>query len=120
MQGVLRFTVSSDEENVDVELVQGERCALMQASVHWYIAALLARARHQDETEALLPPRERGWMYRDELCAQLRTTPSKLNVDLHRLRAFLGRAGVEDAAELIERRSATGQLRLGTANIELL
>ena len=37
-----------------------------------------------------LPPRERGWMYRDELCRQLKTTVNTLNVNLHRLRGLRG------------------------------
>lgn len=116
----LRLTVSPDEENVDVEIVWPDEARPIQASVHWYAVLLLARARLADELAGEVPPRERGWIHRDDLCDQLRTTVSKLNVDLHRVRGLLGRADVEDPSTLFERRSATGQIRLGTAAIEIL
>ncbi len=115
----LRFIVSADEENVDVELTWPEELLELPPSVHWYIPLLLARARAADRAGGELPTREQGWVYRDDLCAQLRTTPQKLNVDLHRLRRLLSKAGISDGAGLIERRAATAQLRLGAENFQI-
>jgi hypothetical protein len=115
----LRFIVSADEENVDVELVWPEDMLELPPSVHWYIPLLLARARAADRDAGELPPRERGWVYRDDLCKQLRTTPQKLNVDIHRLRRLLSKARVSDGSSLVERRAATAQIRLGVARFQI-
>ncbi|MFT5681496.1 MAG: hypothetical protein ACI8RZ_002402 [Myxococcota bacterium] len=118
-EGTLRFFVSTTEENVDVEVQWSDEVRKLPPSVHWYIALLLARARQVDEAEGTLPPRERGWLYREELCHQLRTAARKLNVDIHRLRVMLAGAGIIDGASLFERRSSTAQIRLGIADLEI-
>lgn len=118
-EGTLRFRVSPDEETVDLSVVWPDEERALPESVHWYILLLLARARAEDAADPELPEREQGWVYRDELCRQLRTTPQKLNVDVHRMRRVLARASVLDGAGLVERRAPTAQLRLGTADFEL-
>ena len=44
----------------------------------------------------------------------------RVNVDIHRLRQQVSKAGVSDAAQLIERRPTTHQLRLGIRRVEIL
>lgn len=117
---VLRLTVSRDQEHVDLELVWPDCTRLAPPSTHWFTIVLLAHKRLADAADPELPPREHGWIHRDDLCRQLRTTVNTLNVNLHRLRGLLARVDVQDPASLYERRSSTGQLRIGTASIELL
>ncbi len=115
----LRLMVSPDEENVDAELVWSDESRILPPSVHWYIALILARARLADQQAGDQPKREQGWVHRDDLCDQLKIAARKLNVDIHRLRLLLAGAGITDGADLFQRRSATAQIRLGIADIEL-
>lgn len=117
---LLRFTVSPDEEHVDLDVVWEDDARRMPPSVHWYLVVTLARARLDDERAATQPPRERGWVHRDDLCRRLRTTVNKLNVDLHRVRAILANACVADGATLFERRAGSGHIRLGTSAVEVV
>ena len=116
----MRFRVSTDEEHVDAELVWPETEFQLPASVHWYIALQLARTRLAEEEAGELPDWERGWVDRETFCHSLRISSRKLSVDLHRLRQYLSRVGVEDGATLFERRATNGQLRLGIAAVEIL
>lgn len=46
---MLRFFVSANEENVDVEIQWPDEVRPLPPSVHWYIALLLARARQAED-----------------------------------------------------------------------
>lgn len=118
-QATLRFTVSADEEHVQVDAIWPDGTRTLPPSVHWYTVLLLARARHADAVAGEIPEREQGWRHRDDLCRDLRTTPNKLNVDVHRLRRMLARGGIADGATLLERRPSSMQIRLGVGRIEL-
>ncbi len=119
-EATLRFTVSPDEEHVDVEAIWADATLALAPSVHWYTVLLLARARVEDAADPSAPEREHGWRYRDAFCQGLRTSPQKLNVDIHRLRRMLARAGIVDGATLVERRPSSVQIRLGVGAIELV
>ena len=60
-----------------------------------------------------------GWRYQDDLARMLRCDDRKIYLDAFRARRQLSGLGVEDAADLIERRRSTRQLRLGPAAIAL-
>jgi hypothetical protein len=49
----------------------------------------------------------------------LRIDESNFHTSVHRARAQLGKAGIVDAAALIERRQGTGLMRLGIAAVEV-
>jgi hypothetical protein len=110
----MRFSVSSDEEYVELTVVvDGEEHALKPRS-HHYILLLLARARLDDLDS---PESEQGWLYTGELAKMLRASRNQLYVSLYRARKGLAAIGIENASELIERRPTTQQLRLGLSDI---
>lgn len=110
----LRFEVSQDEEDVQLEIHAAGRMTRVPHHANHYFLLCLARARAEDRQLGDSPSGEQGWRYQDELCRQLRIPESQFNVTIYRARQLLVRAGVADAARLIERRRGSGQLRLGT------
>lgn len=115
----LRFAVSRDEEQVELVAFCGERRLDLQVRAHHYPLLLLARQRLED-AEAGMTPAEQGWVRQDELLAMLRIKEDHLGVAIHRARAQLARAGVADAAALIERRPGTRLLRIGVGALEVV
>lgn len=74
----------------------------------------LAQARLRDHARGV-QPHEQGWVYGDELCTLADYDGiGRLNVELHRVRADLAKQGVPNAPSIVQRRRATGQLRIGT------
>jgi hypothetical protein len=113
----LCFTVSRDEETVELIAWAGERRIDLLARAHHYALLLLARRRLADRS-AGVPEAEQGWIRQDELLALLKIGEDHLSITIHRARTQLGKAGVADAAALIARRPGTRLLRLGVAAIE--
>lgn len=116
---VLRFAVSLDQEYVALALVHDQREIRLGGRTHHELLLALARARLRDR-DAGVPEREQGWLYVDELCARLGLELQRLNVYAYRARKQLARVGVLDAGALIERRSTTRQIRLGTNRVEIV
>lgn len=114
----LEFRYSRDEEYVELFAVCGERRIDLQARVHHYPLLLLARRRLAD-VAAGVPAAEQGWIRQDELLAMLRLKDDHLGIYIHRARTQLGKAGVVDAAALVDRRPGTRMLRIGVAEIDL-
>ena len=114
----LCFSFSRDEEHIELVAWADARRIDLQARVHHYPLLLLARRRLGDQ-RAGVPEAEQGWLRQDELLTMLRIKEDFLGVYIHRARAQLGRAGVADAAALVERRPGTRLLRIGVAAIEL-
>ncbi len=77
----------------------------------------LVRARLR---EGVLQSDSQGWTRQEELLRQLRCDRSRLNVDIHRLRRHLAKAGIVDAAQVIERRPGNKDLRVGSRNVEII
>lgn len=107
----LRFVVSRDEEHVSWSAEQGGRVVDLGDRVHTYLILTLARRRLED---AEAPPSTRGWCDAEDLARRLRITPEVLKVYVYRARQQLLRAGVVGADGVVERRSSTQQIRLGT------
>ncbi|MFT5685965.1 MAG: hypothetical protein ACI8RZ_006920 [Myxococcota bacterium] len=101
------FAVSSDEEFVEVTVHDGDEVIPLGSRAHHYMLLTLARHRQTDNE---------GWLYTDELCRMLGVEENHLNVQIFRAREELGRANVMDAANIIERRKATRQLRIDIAD----
>ncbi len=114
----LHFRVSHDEEHVHLTACHPHGKLDLGARVTHYVLLTLARARLADVGEPAQAAR--GWGYRDELCRQLSLDELTLNTHVYRSRRLLAKAGVEDAAELVERRVGTGQLRLGVDAVEVV
>ena len=93
----------------------GKATALPPRS-HHYLLLTLARALLADDAASAA---ERGWVDSQALCRMLATDPRSLNVDVFRARRQLASLGVHGAAGIIARRTAAGQLRLGTDRIEV-
>jgi hypothetical protein len=112
----LTFGVSLDEEHVELRVTSGVNSFDMGARAHNYLLLTLARRRLKDEAEAL-PETACGWIDQDELAHDPSMTPPQLNIDVFRIRKQFMALGVVDAANIIERRPRTRQLRVGTANL---
>lgn len=115
---ILRFEVSRDEEFVKLSLVHGGVVTSLGARAHHELLLALGRARLSD-MERGLPSPEQGWLYVDDLLSMLRLDLHHFNVNVFRARQHLARAGMIDAGSIVERRSTTRQIRLGTTAIEI-
>ena len=110
----LDFRVSHDEELVNIVLMQGKKPTRLVPRAHHYMLLTLARKRVADKE---LPEGMRGWVYRDDLEHDLKLDSTHLNVQVHRARQELHRAGVTDSGSIVERRN--GQLRIGVRNLTI-
>jgi hypothetical protein len=115
----LRLAFSRDEEAIEAVAFAGERRLDLQVRAHNYLLLLLARRRLADR-EAGLKDGDQGWIRQDDLLRMLRIDENHLNITVHRARTQLGKAGVADAAALVERRPPTRQLRIGVRDLELV
>ena len=116
----LHFSVSSDEEDVEITLRSGTRDQILRQRSHSYLLLTLARERMADQARSDLAEAEQGWVYRDDLCSMLRLSKSVMFLQIHRARKQLEAAGVASAFDLVERRAGSGQLRLGVARLEVV
>ncbi len=112
----LLFSVSRDEEHVQLHATYGTGRFDLGARNHHYTLLILARQRLSDATEGL-PETSCGWTYLEDLLSGSNKTPSELNIDVYRIRKQFDAIGVLDAANIIERRPRTKQLRIGTGRI---
>lgn len=114
---MLRFCVSRDEEYIELLALHGGRTIDLKARAHHYPLLLLARARLADHT---LPSDQQGWVHQDELLRLLRSDSNRLHIDVYRIRRQLAEAGIADAAQIVERRAGTRQLRIGVPRLEII
>jgi len=115
---VLRFRVSRDEEHVELVALDGSRTTDFSMRSHHYMLLTLARVRLEDEKRG----EQRGsvgWIAQEDLLRKLRTTPDRLNVDVFRARKQFASAGFFPPAGIVERRSDSRQLRIGTGSIQV-
>lgn len=118
-QHELRFRVSRDGEHVELELVGDLGSASLEPRAHLSLLLALARARLRDSQLEQLPAVEHGWVYRDDLPRMLGIQPDLVNLWIHRARQQLARAGIRDAAAVVERRAGAKQLRIGAARLRI-
>jgi hypothetical protein len=113
----LRLGVSRDEEHVEITVLHGGKEIRLPTRSYHYLLVILARLRlgEHGASEA-----ERGWVDRRELCRMLAVDQNKLGVDIFRVRKQLGALGIHGAADIVVRRSGTGQVRLGIERVELV
>ena len=110
----IAVAVSLDEEHVEVRVRHGVSEHALRPRAHLYLLALLARARLAD---AALPPAERGWQDAQTLQRGLSLDRRALNVQVYRIRQDFLRIGVPGAAGIVERRTGSGALRIGTDRV---
>lgn len=114
----IHFEVSSDEEHVAVTLEAGSIAKELPTRALNYMLLVLARARAADEARGCAS-QDAGWLYVQDLARQLKASVETLNVDVHRARRAVGRlALLEDPVNIVERRRASGQMRIGIPTFE--
>jgi hypothetical protein len=111
----LRFSVSSNEEHVSLELINGLVSREVPSRTYLYMLLVLARRRLQPSPG----DDPQGWIHTEELARMLRCSREKLNVDVHRLRQLFRISKVRDAGKIVERRLGSSELRIGTTRVEL-
>jgi hypothetical protein len=109
----LEFVVSRNEEQVAITIVYAGKRMALRPRAHGYLLLTLARVRITDQREAALPPSTHGWTEQPRLLKMLATTPAQLALDIYRARRQFSDAGVVDAAQLVERRTGSRELRIG-------
>jgi len=115
----LTFSVSRDEEHVELRVSCGARSFDLGARSHHYTLLTLARRRLDDAAQGL-PETSCGWTYQEDLWVRPDMTPAQLNLEVFRLRKQFAALEVFDAARIIERRPRTRQLRIGTGRISII
>lgn len=111
----LRLVHSLDEENVELHIIDGDQEHHIPHRAHHELLLHLARQRIQDASNPALPPAEHGWVHRDLLLMELRTSANTLHQQVHRARRQFQRLGWSDGADVVEGRN--GQLRMGVPQL---
>jgi len=115
----LAFSVSRDEEHVELRVTCGPRSFDLGARNHNYLLLLLARKRIEDARDGT-SENSCGWLYQEDLVRYLKVEPTQLNIDVFRIRKQFSMIGVEDAATILERRVRTRQVRLGASRLTIV
>ena len=115
----LEFSVTRDEEYVELVMCHGDRRHPLRPRAHTYLLLTLARLRIRDQADQALAAAGQGWVYQDKLVKMLATSEMQLAVDIYRARKQFSEAGVLDAAQIVERRATTHELRLGVLTLEV-
>jgi hypothetical protein len=115
----LHYSVSRDEEHVQLEMRFGGRTHDLGARSRHYLLLTLARRRLADLDEGMADASS-GWVYQDDLEHDPSMAAQRLNVDVFRIRQQFAEAGVLDAARIIERRPRSRQLRIGTRSLTIV
>ena len=115
----LAFRVSRDEEHCELIVRLGTLVHDLGARAHHYTLLTLARQRVDDIARGDLQPEEEGWLYTNDLADMLGLDIGALNVQIYRARKAFEKLGLEGAADLVERRPSTGQLRLGPSRLRI-
>jgi hypothetical protein len=111
------FSVSTDEERVEVAAGCEEQRLSLGHQTGYYFLLLLARQRLKD-AQAGSDCGDAGWQHRDDLKRMLRCTETQLNVWICRIRSRFEAAGFLDYASIVERREGTGRMRIGAQRLE--
>lgn len=114
----LVLRTSRHRETILLYLFDGQDHYFAGDYAHNLLLWALATRRLQDRA-AGVSEAEQGWVYPEEACRMLKADPNALNVLIHRARKRLADIGVEGAVGLIQRRTSTRQLRLGTDRVRV-
>jgi pSer/pThr/pTyr-binding forkhead associated (FHA) protein len=112
----LRFSVSLDEEHVQLIAECQGRVIDLGARGHHYLLLTLARQRMKDAA-AGVPEASCGWAYQEEFSHDPSMGGQQLNLDVFRIRKQFAALPLMDAANIVERRPRTRQLRIGTGRL---
>ena len=114
----LLFSVSSDEDFVELTLQFDKRNVALGSRGHNYLLLTLARQRLADSANEV-PATSSGWMDKDQLAEGLRITPQLIDGEIFRIRKHFASYGLAEAATIIERRARTRQIRLGLSRVRV-
>jgi hypothetical protein len=114
----LVFAASADQEHIEVKMDDGAALKELPVRNHNYLLLLLARRRMED-AGAGHAPTSCGWIYREDLLRDLRADSVQLNVDIFRIREQFSALGIARAAQIVERRPGTKEIRIGVSRLEL-
>ena len=109
----LEFNVSLNEEEVEIAIVHGGKRVTLRPRAHSYLLLTLARARIADQQNPELAVASHGWIDQSSLLKMLATTPAQLALDIYRARRQFDAAGTLDAAQIVERRATSREVRIG-------
>ena len=115
---VLCFTVSSDEDFVELTLEYAERKVPLGSRSHNYLLLTLAR-QMLDDRAANLPDASCGWMDKETLADGFKTTPQQVDGEVFRIRKHFAQHGLPESISIIERRPRTKQIRLGVTGVRI-
>lgn len=115
---VALFSVSSDEEFVEFSLEFPTHHVALGSRSHNYMLLTLARARLNDRAAGVAES-SCGWLYKEALADGLAMTPQQIDGEVFRIRKHLAQSGLQQAADIIERRPRTKQIRFGIASIRV-
>jgi hypothetical protein len=118
-EAVMCFAVTRDEEHVELALVEGRRRVDLGARAHFYLLLILARTRLAEAQAGESDESTHGWLYLEDVADMLGIDLKHLNVVVYRCRRQLAAAGILNAADVIERRNDSRQVRLGVGRIEI-
>ncbi|MET0391427.1 MAG: hypothetical protein ABW321_35965, partial [Polyangiales bacterium] len=114
----LHFSVTSDEEFVELAVESPQGRVNLGSRGHNYLLLTLARARIADRA-ANRPDTACGWMDKEELARGLRVQLSQVDIEVFRIRKHFAHHGIEHSALVIERRPRTRQLRVGISSLRI-
>jgi pSer/pThr/pTyr-binding forkhead associated (FHA) protein len=116
----LHFRVSRDEEHVTLTLSHPAGSVDLGERMHHYLLLTLARLRMKDAAAEPERPGEHGWVETARLAKMLAVDGEHLRVMIHRARKQLAGAGVEGSAALVERRTGSRCVRIGTGAVDVV
>lgn len=115
----LSFRPSLNEEHIGLELSTGVWTRALRPRGHNYLLLLLVRQRLDDRQLGLDTDSE-GWVHQDVVCTQLKTDRLELNSYVYRIRKQFSQLEIIDAANIIERRLDSEELRIGVRDVQIL
>ncbi len=114
----LDIGVSADEEYVEVAVLLDDQRHAIPPRAHHYLLLVLARGRLEDRADGNSES-ECGWVYSADLRKMLRVSANQYYVMAHRCRRELEALDILDAAELLEKRTTSHQVRLGVERLHV-
>ena len=116
----MRFSVSSDQELVDIRLIHGDQVIPLRSRSYRQLLLALARAQLAHGAAAGAAEANGGWIPVMELLEMLQMNEPTFNAYIARARKDLARAGVLGATDLIERQPMPRRVRLGVRKVEIV
>jgi hypothetical protein len=112
----LSFVLGRERELLELVVARGTRRISLKPRSHHTPLLALAQLRAGARSQA----DDQGWIGQDDLLERLGYNAGRLHVEIHRIRSELAKAGVLDAAHVIERLPGTRKLRLGVSDVEIV